>query len=49
MLGLGFVALLAVVVLKWAPQWLATDGLTGKDKAEEIGRARTGLLACWRA
>jgi hypothetical protein len=44
-LGLGCVALLALVVLQWAPQWLATEGLKGKDRAEEVSRARTGLLA----
>ena len=45
-LGLGLAALVAVFVLKWAPQWFAaTEGLKGKDKAEEISRARTAVLA----
>jgi uncharacterized protein YjbI with pentapeptide repeats len=35
-----------VVVVKLAPVWLgSTDGLTGKDRAEELGRVRTALLA----
>ncbi len=43
----GAAALVAaiVVVLKWAPEWLAQKGLRGNDKAEEIGRVRTALLA----
>src|SRR4051812_41498774 len=33
-------------VLKVAPEWLASsDGLKGKDLAEERGRVRTALLA----
>jgi hypothetical protein len=36
---------LLVCVLKWAPEWLATGGLTGKEKAEEVGRTRTAVLA----
>ena len=36
---------LLVVVLKWAPELLAQGGLSGKEKAEEIGRVRTALLA----
>lgn len=40
--GLG----LLVVVIKLAPEWLAsTDGLTANERAEEIGRVRTALLA----
>jgi uncharacterized protein YjbI with pentapeptide repeats len=40
-------ALLVVfVVVKLAPQWLAsTDGLNASDRAAEIGRVRTALLA----
>lgn len=35
-----------VLLVKWAPQELAsTDDLRGKDRAEEIGRVRTALLA----
>jgi hypothetical protein len=44
-LGVLFVALVGVFALRWAPQWLATEGLTGTDRAAEIGRARTGVLA----
>lgn len=45
-LGLTFAALIALVVLKWAPHWFAnTEGLSGKDKAEEISRTRTAVLA----
>jgi Pentapeptide repeats (8 copies) len=37
---------IAVVVLKFVPPWLAgTEGLSRTDEAEEIGRARTALLA----
>lgn len=41
--GLGL-ALLAFI-LKWAPEWLAAEDLSGTDHAEEIGRVRTALLA----
>jgi Pentapeptide repeats (8 copies) len=35
-----------VVVIKWAPQWLAsTQGLSQTDRLAEIGRVRTALLA----
>jgi uncharacterized protein YjbI with pentapeptide repeats len=45
LLGAGAVAAI-VVVVRLAPQWLAsTEGLTAKERAEEIGRTRTGLLA----
>jgi hypothetical protein len=45
-LGLAFAVLVALVVLKWAPHWFAnTEGLSGKDKAEEISRTRTAVLA----
>jgi hypothetical protein len=38
--------LLIVVVIKWAPEWLAsTHGLSPIDRAAEIGRVRTALLA----
>jgi hypothetical protein len=43
-LGFGFVALIAVFALERAPEWLATEGLTGKDKAGEIASARTAVL-----
>jgi uncharacterized protein YjbI with pentapeptide repeats len=34
------------VVVKWAPQWLApTHGLSSSDRAAELGRVRTSLLA----
>jgi hypothetical protein len=36
----------ALVVVKFVPTWLAeTEGLSRTDEAEEIGRARTALLA----
>src|SRR4051794_26676533 len=45
-LGLVVVIGAAAIVLKWAPQWLAsTDGLKPRERAEELGRVRTGLLA----
>jgi uncharacterized protein YjbI with pentapeptide repeats len=44
-LGLGLASAAVVCVLKWAPEWLATGDLKGKDKAEEISRARTAVLA----
>jgi uncharacterized protein YjbI with pentapeptide repeats len=35
-----------VVAIKWAPQWLtSTKGLHGNDKAQELGRVRTAILA----
>ena len=37
---------LIVIVIKWAPQWLAaTKGLRPTDRAAELGRVRTALLA----
>jgi uncharacterized protein YjbI with pentapeptide repeats len=34
------------VVVKWAPQWLAyTHGLSPSDRAAELGRVRTSLVA----
>src|SRR3954471_3180285 len=43
----GLLMLVAIVVLiKVVPPWVAaSDGLKGKDRAEEIGRARTAVLA----
>src|SRR4051794_33235111 len=43
----GLLLLVAIVVLiKVVPPWVgSTDGLKGKDRAEEIGRARTAVLA----
>src|SRR3954451_15130546 len=43
----GLLLLVAIVVLiKVVPPWVAsTDGLKGNDRAEEIGRARTAVLA----
>jgi uncharacterized protein YjbI with pentapeptide repeats len=36
----------AVVIVKFVPPWVADPvGLKGKDRAEEIGRARTAVLA----
>ena len=37
--------LVALSLLKWAPEWLAQDNLEPKDRAEDIGRNRTALLA----
>jgi uncharacterized protein YjbI with pentapeptide repeats len=34
-----------VAVLKWVPEWLSSDGLNAKDRAEDVGRTRTALLA----
>lgn len=39
------VLVLVAFILKWAPEWLATEDLSGTDQAEEIGRVRTALLA----
>jgi Pentapeptide repeats (8 copies) len=49
-LGVVIVAAVAiaviVVLIKVVPPWVAsTDHLSGKDRAEEIGRARTAFLA----
>jgi hypothetical protein len=44
-LGVAFAALVAVFALSWAPEWLAQDNLTGTDKAEDVGRSRTAVLA----
>src|SRR4051794_21099430 len=43
----GLLLLVAIVVLiKVVPPWVgSTNGLKGKDRAEEIGRARTAVLA----
>jgi hypothetical protein len=45
LVGAVLVAALVALVVKWAPEWLATGHLSGKDEAEEVGRARTALLA----
>jgi tetrahydromethanopterin S-methyltransferase subunit D len=46
LIGLGLLALLAVLILKWAPEWLATGGLPNRTaRAEEVGRTRTAVLA----
>src|SRR4051794_15692205 len=39
------VVTLVALILKWAPEWLSQNDLSGNDEAEEIGRVRTGLLA----
>jgi hypothetical protein len=44
-LAVVFTVLVALFVLKWAPEWLAADDLSGKDKAEDVGRKSTALLA----
>jgi hypothetical protein len=37
---------LSWIVVKWGPtQLISTNGLKGNDRAEELGRVRTGLLA----
>ena len=41
----GLVLALVAFILKWAPEWLAAEDLSGTDLAEEIGRVRTALLA----
>src|SRR4051812_22453993 len=43
----GLLVLVAIVILiKLVPPWVgATNGLKGNDRAEEIGRARTAVLA----
>jgi uncharacterized protein YjbI with pentapeptide repeats len=43
--GVAIGALAAVLILKLLPAWLATDGLTGAEKDEAVGRARTAVLA----
>lgn len=43
-LALAIVAV--ITVIKWAPAWLASDdGLTAAERAEDVGRVRTALLA----
>ncbi|MGN6189836.1 MAG: pentapeptide repeat-containing protein [Conexibacter sp.] len=39
------VLLVAFAALKWAPALIATGGLHGRDRAEELSRARTAVLA----
>jgi uncharacterized protein YjbI with pentapeptide repeats len=36
---------LVALVLKWAPEWLAKNGLRDNEEAQEVGRVRTALLA----
>jgi hypothetical protein len=44
--GIGLVVLLALLLLKWAPIWLAnTGGLKPPEAAAEVSRVRTALLA----
>ena len=43
--GAALVVLFAVAVVKWVPQWLANQDLSGKDAAEDQGRVRAALLA----
>jgi hypothetical protein len=45
LLGTVLVVTLVALILKWAPEWLATKHLKSKDEAEEVGRVRTALLA----
>ncbi len=35
-LGLALAALAYLFVLKWLPEWLTNDDLTGKDRAEDV-------------
>jgi hypothetical protein len=44
-LGLLLAALAYLFVLKWLPEWLTNNDLTGKDRAEDEGRNRTAVLA----
>jgi hypothetical protein len=44
-LGVMLAVLFALFVLKWAPEYLANDDLTGKRRAEDEGRNRTAVLA----
>ena len=44
-LGVVVVGAIALFLFKWAPELLATHGLKGKDRAEDIGRNRTAVLA----
>src|SRR4051794_36247567 len=43
--GLALVVVGIWLVVKVLPEALTTGGLRGKDRAEEIGRTRTGVLA----
>jgi hypothetical protein len=46
MFAVAAIAGVVVLVVKLAPEWLAsTDGLSRKDAADEVGRVRTALLA----
>src|SRR4051794_19487711 len=42
--GIGLIVAVIVIALFW-PEWFAASGLKGKDRAEELGRVRTALLA----
>jgi hypothetical protein len=44
-LGLLLAALAYLFVLKWLPEWLTNDDLTGTARAEDEGRNRTAVLA----
>jgi uncharacterized protein YjbI with pentapeptide repeats len=44
-LAVASAAVVALFVLKWAPEWLAQSDLAGKDRAAEVGRTRTAILA----
>jgi pentapeptide repeat protein len=43
--GAALVVVVTVAVVKWVPQLLANQDLSGKDAAEDQGRVRTALLA----
>jgi hypothetical protein len=45
LLSIGLIVALAALLLKWAPEWLVSGGLKGKDRAEDVGRLRTAILA----
>lgn len=46
LIGIGGLVLFAVVMIRWAPSWLAdTNDLAADKAAEERGRVRTALLA----
>jgi uncharacterized protein YjbI with pentapeptide repeats len=45
LLGACCVVLFALLVFKWAPEWLAQPGLEDPARAEDIGRTRTAVLA----
>jgi hypothetical protein len=45
LLGATAFAFALIAVLKWVPDWLSSDDLAGRDRAEDAGRIRTALLA----